>query len=278
MTKIALTDRGFCVFDVSSNRHQPDLSDNVGGRTDRLMRYRRNRRLPCVPDPLRCFKRFQRPRDSLKHDRTRADLIRHLDGLGLDRFRLQLFNGTGSPVIRNLSKAEIIRQTQDLIRRNNKGTEITIDAPPDDDHDLVHLSGIGRQAQEAMIENGHDPAVFVKLLPGVYEAWLRLGRPVSAEVRNLIWEDLAAAYLPEQEHHVSLQKLLAGFKNRAKRSKTRPGFEYVTVFSAPGKVAPEGESLIREAEEWLAAKAKPQDRSWSSQADDFDAIEDKGPW
>lgn len=238
---------------------------------------RRIRRLPRGPDALRCFKRFQRPRDSLKHDRTRADLIRHLDGLGLDRFRLRLFTGIERAVVRNWSKAEIIGQTQDLIRRNNKGTEITIGAPPDDDHDLVHLSGLGPKAQEAMIENGHDPAVFVQLSPGICEAWVRLGRPVNAGVRDLIREDLAAVYQPEQDHGCP-EMLLAGFKNRAKRSKTRPGFEYVTVISAPGKTAPESEALIREAEEWVASQVKPQDCSWSPQADDFDAIEDKGPW
>ncbi|MFY0624309.1 MAG: hypothetical protein JXQ89_21735 [Pelagimonas sp.] len=213
----------------------------------------------------------------MKHDRTRADLIRHLDGLGLDRFCLQLFTGIDRPVIRNLSKAEIVKQTQDLIRRNNKGTEITIDAPPDDDHDLVHLSGLGPNAQEAMIENGHNPAVFIQLSPGINEAWVRLGRPVNAEVRDLIREDLAAVYQPEQDHGC-LEMLLAGFKNRAMRSKTRPGFEYVTVISAPGKAAPEGESLIREAKEWVASQTKPKDRFLSSQADDFDTIEGKAPW
>lgn len=182
------------------------------------------------------------------HDRTRTALLRQLKGLGLDDFELTT-HGPSRSSIERVTSSSLLAMLPDLKRRNLADCNLYIRGPRDCDHDLILIDDIGRFTPERMKIAGHDPAVVIETSPNNLQAWVRLGRPCSSQIRHEVARALAKLYGGDPgavDPHQSGR--LAGFTNRKPAHKSRSGFPFVLLLNAPGKSARLADDLIRSAE------------------------------
>lgn len=194
------------------------------------------------------FMEFSTPVIIMQHDRTRTAIQRQLKGMGLDLFEVSIIRGDEHRSVNLWTPAEILERLPNLKRANLAGAHIYVRGPRDRDHDLILLDDLNRFTFERMKAAGHDPAVTVETSPGSVQAWLRLGHPISAEVRHEVCRYLAKLYGGDPgaiDPHQSGR--IAGFTNRKPQYKSAKGFPFVLMLSAPGKVAPASAELIRAA-------------------------------
>jgi len=191
----------------------------------------------------------------MSDDRTLTALTRQLKGMGLPSFEITL-KGPKRTTVQDMSCTQITADLPRLKQANRAGCHIYIRPPRDADHDLVLLDDIGRFTPDQMKIGGHGPAVMVETSPGSCQAWIRLGRPVAAPVRQEVARELArlyggdpAAVNPHQAGR------LAGFTNQKPEYKTPKGFPFVLLLNAPGNTAAAAATLI-EAARTKAAQAQ----------------------
>lgn len=185
----------------------------------------------------------------MQHDRTRTALQRQLKGMGLELFEVSIIRSDEHRSVNLWTPAEILARLPNLKRANLAGAHLYIRGPRDHDHDLILLDDLDRFTFDRMKAAGHDPAVTVETSPGSVQAWLRLGRPASAEVRHDVSRHLTHLYGGDPgaiDPHQSGR--IAGFTNRKPEHKSARGFPFVLLLSAPGKVAPASAELIHPAE------------------------------
>lgn len=192
----------------------------------------------------------------MAEDRTLTAASRQLRGMGLPHYEITMKGPKGTSV-NVMPFNEILNDLGRLKRGNRGGCHVYIRGPRDADHDLVLLDDISRFTPEKMKAAGHDPAVVVQTSPGSIQAWVRLGRSVSAKVRHEVARELAnlydgdrAAVNPHQAGR------LAGFTNQKPEHKGPKGFPYVLLMNAPGKPAPAADQLILHATDKAAEAAE----------------------
>ena len=180
----------------------------------------------------------------MSQDRTRSSLIRQLRGLGLDRFEITR-KGPEHSGTEVWTPDEILKNLPKLKRWNGSGVDLYVRGLRDVDHDLIFIDDLDRFTIERMKSAGHGPAVFIETSPGNCQAWIRLGRPVPADVRIEVARILAAEYGGDMGAVGAHQAgRLVGFTNRKPKHKTHLGFPFVLLLNAPGKPAPASSSLI----------------------------------
>ncbi|MFY0624307.1 MAG: hypothetical protein JXQ89_21725 [Pelagimonas sp.] len=183
----------------------------------------------------------------MAEDRTFTAASRQLRGMGLPHYEITMKGPKGTSVD-VMPSNEILNDLGRLKRGNRGGCHVYIRGPRDADHDLVLLDDISRFTPEKMKASGHDPAVVVQTSPGSIQAWVRLGRPVSAKVRHEVARELAALYGGDRAAVNPHQAgRLAGFTNQKPEHKGPKGFPYVLLLNAPGQPAPDAERLIDDA-------------------------------
>jgi hypothetical protein len=186
--------------------------------------------------------------NSMRHDRTRADIMRHIDGLRLEVFEISMAKGFNPPNTVLKSRSEFLLAISDYIRMNAQGMRIYIDGPKYADHDVIRVSGTGRHQFGALADAGFQPAVVVQLGLDRYDAWIRLGQPAGARVRSTIAAHLCETFGLSSEGG----GLLAGLKNREQKARFHRGYDAATILSASGSQASAGPELVQAAEMWLA--------------------------
>lgn len=193
----------------------------------------------------------------MTHDRTRAALERQLRGLAQEKVEITV-KGPDRTFIRVMTPQQILDDLPQMKRANLAGCHLYVRGRRDLDHDLVLLDDVPRFVIDRMKEAGHQPAVFIETSPGNCQAWLRLGRPCSSDLRHEIARSLADAYSGDRgavDPHQSGR--LAGFTNRKQEYKTARGFPYVLLLNAPGRPAKNAEKLIADARAVLARRPTP---------------------
>lgn len=200
----------------------------------------------------------------MTHDRTRSALLRQLKGLGLEQFEVTR-KGPDHSSTELWTRGQILENLHRLKRWNAAGCDLYIRGPRDEDHDLIFIDDLDRFTIDRMKFKGHDAAAFIETSPGNCQSWLRLGQPVSAELRLEIARTLAAEYCGDPGAVGAHQAgRLVGFTNRKPKHKTARGFPFVLLLNAPGTTAPAADRLIDAAriaapvqiERQRAAKAK----------------------
>lgn len=183
----------------------------------------------------------------MTHDRTRSSLIRQLKGLGLELLEVTR-KGPEHSGTSLWTPAEILQNLPRLKRWNAAGCDIYVRGPREQDHDLILLDDLDRFTIDRMSSNGHPPAVFTETSPGNCQAWLRLGKPVPAELRLEIARNLAMEYGGDPGAVGAHQAgRLVGFTNRKPKHKTARGFPFAMLLNAPGTIMPSADRLIAAA-------------------------------
>jgi len=191
-------------------------------------------------------------------DRTRTAVSRQLAGLGLDQLEISIVGGD-RPNVRTMKPAEILADLSRLKRANKAGYAVFVRGPRDRDHDLVLLDDIDAFTAERMAADGLQPAVVVETSPANYQAWIKLGEPVSAELRREAAIILAHRYggdAAAADGHQSGR--LAGFTNPKPEHRRADGRSpFAKLHSYWGKAVSSARELLEAARAALAARPAP---------------------
>lgn len=192
------------------------------------------------------------------HDRTRTAIERQLRGMGLPALEVSI-TGIDRPSVQTMTPAEILADLPRLKRLNKSGAHVYVRAPRDRDHDMILLDDLSLMTPERMAADGVRPAVVVETSPGSYQAWVRLGEPVPADVRSEIARTLAARYggdTAAADAHQSGR--LAGLTNQKPRHRRGGLAPFVLLHSYAGRVAEAARALIETARAALATRREAQ--------------------
>jgi hypothetical protein len=156
-------------------------------------------------------------------DRSREAVERQIGAMGIDRLRVLVQNpATGKIQMRRWKHSELTKSMAWLKRMNARGNNILVQ--PDEEHGLVLVARLTKDAIAAMDRNGFEPTVTVETRPGAFEAWIRLtdARPTAANALLVASEGLARRFsgIADTTGH------LAGFTihDRPSESPERPPF------------------------------------------------------
>ncbi|MGV8952474.1 MAG: MobQ family relaxase [Cypionkella sp.] len=188
-------------------------------------------------------------------DRTRIAMERHLRGLGLDQVEISIVDGKHDTVTL-MTPAEVLEALPRLKRANQAGYSIFVRGPRDRDHDVILLDDISAFTSTVMKRDGREPAALVETSPGNYQAWLKLGEPMSAELRGMAALDLARRYQGDTAAADGKQSgRLAGFTNPKLKYKDHLGRSpFVLLHSYAGKVVTAAREMIDAARTALALR------------------------
>lgn len=195
------------------------------------------------------------PAVSATDDRTRTAVSRQLIGLGLEQFEVSVVGGDRD-YVQLMTPAEILADLPRLKRANAADSSIFVRGPRDRDHDLVLVDDIDAFTPELMERDGLKPAVVVQTSPGNYQAWIKLGEPVSADVRREAALILARQYggdVAAADGHQSGR--LGGFTNPKPEYKNALGRSpFALLISYFGKAVTAALELLNAARAALAIK------------------------
>lgn len=216
------------------------------------------------------------------NDLTRRAIERQLKGMGLEAFeltvtipkdvRISTDDGTATEVevkpvrevrstVETMTPKQIIEVIPRLKRANQTGYSVYIRGPRDRDHDVILVDDIQRSVSKAMEQDGLKPAVLVETSPGSFQAWIRLGEPLPADIRREVATILAARYGGDPggaDAHQSGR--LAGFTNQKPKHRTEAGAPFVLLHSFAGRVVKAGRDLIDAARIALAQRVEVEAR------------------
>lgn len=216
------------------------------------------------------------PEDDMR-DLTKTAIERQLKGMALDAFEVTVtipkdirIGDDGEKVevkpavavrstVETMTPAQIIEAMPRLKRANQTGYSVYIRGPRDRDHDLILVDDIQRSAAKAMEQDGLKPAVLVETSPGNFQAWLRLGEPLPADVRREAAQILATRYGGDPgavDAHQSGR--LAGFTNPKPAYKTPRGSPFVLLHTFAGRVVEAARDLIDAARSALAKRIEAE--------------------
>jgi|TARA_R110002050_G_scaffold174000_2_gene306952 hypothetical protein len=188
-------------------------------------------------------------------DRTRIAMERHLLGLGLDRVEVSVVGGKRDTVSL-MTPAEMLEDLPRLKRANQAGYSIFVRGPRDRDHDVILLDDISAFTSQQLERDGLKPAVVVETSPGNYQAWFKLGEPVSAGLRREVARILAERYQGDPaaaDGHQSGR--LAGFTNpKPEYRDSRGRSPFVLLHSYFGKAINAVRELLEAASAALALR------------------------
>lgn len=188
-------------------------------------------------------------------DLTRIAMERHLRGLGLDQVEISIVDGKRDTVTL-MTPAEVLEALPRLKRANQTGHSIFVRGPRDRDHDVILLDDISAFTSQELERDGLKPAVLVETSPGNYQAWFKLGEPVSADLRREAARILAERYRGDPaaaDGHQSGR--LAGFTNPKPQYKDSRGRSpFVLLHSYFGKAITAVRELLEAARTALALR------------------------
>ena len=192
------------------------------------------------------------PEDDMR-DLTKTAIERQLRGMGLPEIEVTIAGDKRS--VLTMTPSQILEDLPRLKRSNKLGSAIYIRGPRDRDHDLILVDDIQAFTPARMEADGLKPAVVVETSPGNFQAWVRLGEPVPADVRREAAMILAERYggdTAAADAHQSGR--LAGFTNGKPEHRTAKGSPFVLLSSFAGKVASAARDLIDAAKSALAKR------------------------
>lgn len=213
-------------------------------------------------------------------DLTRRAIERQLKAMGLEEFeltvtipkdvRISTDTDAETPAevevvsarkvrstVETVTPGQIIEAMPRLKRANQTGYSIYVRGPRDRDHDLILVDDLKRLATKAMENDGLKPAAITETSPGSFQAWLRFGEPLPADLRREVANILAARYGGDPggaDAHQSGR--LAGFTNQKPKHRTEAGAPFVLLHTFAGHVVKAGRELIDAAQIALAQRVE----------------------
>lgn len=187
------------------------------------------------------------PEDDMR-DLTKTAIERQLKGMGLDAFEVTVaIPGAkdARATVEVMTPAQIVDAMPRLKQANKAGYSVYIRGPRDRDHDLILLDDIEAFTSKKMEQDGLKPAALIETSPGNFQAWIRLGEPLPADVRREAAQILATRYGGDPgavDAHQSGR--LAGFTNPKPQYKTGRGSPFVLLHSFAGRVVEAARDLI----------------------------------
>lgn len=199
------------------------------------------------------------PEDTMR-DLTKTAIERQLKGMGLDAFEVTVAipgKEDARATVEVMTPAQIVDAMPRLKQANKAGYSVYIRGPRDRDHDLILLDDIEAFTSKKMEQDGLKPAALVETSPGNFQAWIRLGEPLPADVRREAAQILATRYGGDPgavDAHQSGR--LAGFTNPKPQYKTMRGSPFVLLHSFAGRVVEAARDLINGARTALAKRVE----------------------
>jgi hypothetical protein len=194
-------------------------------------------------------------------DRTRGAVERQLQALGCELYEIGLREAsTGRMMNRTFPPHEVVRRRAWFKRMNARGNDIYVrPATESTRQGLVLVDDLSREALEALDRAGHEPCVITETSPANFQAWIRLGTNVPAELRAAVAKRLA------REHGGDLGSTdarhygrLAGFTNAKPERRREDGLApFVLLHRAHARDASAAASLLADAGTAIAAEPSP---------------------
>jgi hypothetical protein len=193
-------------------------------------------------------------------DRTRRAVELQLRGMGCDFFDLGILDReSGRMMHRTWSRDRVLDSLPALRAFNARGSDIYIRPAAEIERPgLVLVDDLKPAALDRMERDGRSPAVVVETSPGNFQAWVRVPARALERERGEIARRLAREYEADRGSASPLHfGRLAGFTNRKEIHRGRDGLQpFALLRSAPGREAPDGELLLRQAGRALEERAR----------------------
>ena len=180
------------------------------------------------------------------------ELARQIRALPAPRYEIAVFDGR---MTRRLWRGrQALRSTVWLADRNRRGGHVYLRPVTTA---CVLLDGLAADALAGIRADGLSPAAVLETAPGVFEAWLRLGRELDRKVAACVPQVLRARY-GDGPGAADVARLgrAAGFFNRTAALRGSDGrYPRVLLSDARGRVTPRADELVAAAEERLCRRA-----------------------
>jgi hypothetical protein len=192
---------------------------------------------------------------------------RQLDAMDVDSFEIGIRDQAGRMLMRTWSKAETLQAMPWLKRENAKGADVYIRPAGDTSSGLVLVDDLSRGQLSRMRAEGLPPACVIETSPNNFQAWVRVHQqPIEPKLATEVAAMLAKQYQGDPNsadwRHFGR---LAGLTNAKPQHKDAKGRSpYVLAHESPGKVAPAGFELVKQAQQRVRdkdAKADQQSRA-----------------
>ncbi len=173
---------------------------------------------------------------SVEQDITAKQVMRQLDAMGNDKFRVALRSSAGISNTYELDKEELIQKVPYFKMMNVKGNDILI--KPIGDNNLVMIDGLDKKQMDAMHVRDGGPAAALQIAPDRYQVWAKVGNePIPAqerrEIAKMLTEEHGGDLAAVTEGHYGR---LAGFTNRASELTKADGKQpWVKIETAKGE-------------------------------------------
>jgi hypothetical protein len=197
--------------------------------------------------------------DMTYSDRTEQAVTRQLKGMGCPKYDLGIRRASGGMMINRTWTPQIIMKSIPWLKLMNKGEHDIYIRPANEIlHGLVLVDDVSFNGLDSMKENGLSPAVVTETSHRNFQAWIKLGADVTADLRTIVARRLAADYDSDpasaEGRHFGR---LAGFTNRKpKHMSNGRRFPWVLCRESGGKTAAQGARLIIDAQAELERGAK----------------------
>ncbi len=184
-------------------------------------------------------------------DRSMIGAKRQLEAMACERYEVGIREAsTGRTMNKTWSREEVLNSLSWLKHENATGADIYVRPAREERHGLVLVDDLTTESLKAMEQDGIEPAAVVRTSQANYQAWIRLGDDVPAELRRIVARKLAMTYHGDpasaDSHHYGR---LAGLTNRKRERMTPEGFQpWVVCESWSGTPCSKAAELLREAE------------------------------
>jgi hypothetical protein len=171
---------------------------------------------------------------------------------------------------RTWSRDVVLENLPALQRLNDLGHDVQLRPSAELDRPgLVLVNDLTRSALGKMERDGCGPAAVLETSPERFQAWVRVPGRASEPERGEIARRLARDYEADRGSASPLQfGCLAGFKKQKEVHRSRERSQPIALLrSAPGREAPGGELLLRQAARALEQQAR-EARMYSRERDE----------
>jgi hypothetical protein len=178
-----------------------------------------------------------------RHDRTFKAVEKQIEALGVDHFDILLTDKNNQKIHKTWHKFEFIKDISWLKRMNARGYSIEI-KPHGNEHGLVLVEKLSKNAIQALKEKGWEPTLTLETSKDSYQAWIKLSKE---NIDPIIRESFYKNSLKKEE--IDKYGLLAGFTNQEIELNQEGLKPYIFVHDNTGKVAKKASDYVKKIEQ-----------------------------